>query len=339
MTTKTLSPTQTMLMGAYTGLPVLEPTPFYNLFKDKPAFVSISEELAFDVKINKAIAAALVEKGAKGKGSITPASFIRKKVVPGDIYDEDILTAKELAQMTAGETEVFMINGQPIKTGQQLAEMKLMRIKNSIEKRKDIMCAQLINDGKVYDSDGNLMLDFEIPAADTMTYNGSTVFLAELAKKIALYRKITGLVPDKILIGADVVEKMLGDTKVQDTMYKLGFTNIAKDMTATDTALVIGTFMGQMLQQMDLSFDAKGVQIIPGTVIKMLSTSQFRNGYTALEVLKTANGIPELWNGDVWTDVSSPNKEIPKAKIFARSGYFPIVVDAQSIYTINVTIS
>ncbi len=335
----TISPMQTMLMGVYNGLPVLEPTPFLNLFRDKPSFVSTTEELSFDVKINKALAASLVEKGAKGKGSVTPNNWVRKKVVPGDIYDEDILTAKELAQMNAGETEVFLIGGKPIRTGQQLAEMKLLRIKNSIEKRKNIMAAQLINNGIILDSNGKTMLDYEIPTADTMTYSGTTVFLAELGKKLAAYRKLTGLSPDRTLIGADVVEKMLGDTKVQDTMYKLGYTNVAKDLTADERALVIGTFMGQVLEQMDLSFDAKGVEIVAGNVIKMISTAQFRNGYTALEVIKDINAAPELWNGDIWSDIENSSKSVAKSKIFARCGWFPIVVDSQSIYTINVTIS
>lgn len=336
---KTISPMQTMLMGAYAGLPVLEPTPFLDLFRNKPNFVSSTLELAFDVKINKQTAASLVEKGAKGKGSITPNTWVRKKVTPGDIYDEDSLSATELAQMQAGETEVFLIGGKPIKTGQQLAEMKLQRIKNSIEKRKNIMCTQLINDGKIYDSYGNVMLDYEIPAADTMTYNGSTVFLAEFSKKIAAFRKRTGLMPDRSLIGADIVEKMLGDTLVQDTMYKLGYTNIAQNLTVNEKALVIGTFMGQTLEQMDLSFDAKGVEIIPGNVIKLLATDQLRNGYTAIEVVKDINMAPELWNGDIWTDIENMSKSVAKAKIFARSGYFPIVVDSQAIYTINVTIA
>jgi len=33
------------------------------------------------------------------------------------------------------------------------------------------------------------------------------------------------------------------------------------------------------------------------------------------------------------------SKSVAKSKIFARSGYFPIVVDANAIYTINVTIA
>ena len=334
-----ITPQQRMLIGAYEGLPVLEPTPYLDLFTKGTPWVSETTQLEFDYKINKNVGADLVTKGSTGKGIITPNEFKRVKITPGDIVATDVLTARELELMQAGNTQIFRVGGQNIQTGTQLAARKSQYMKNAIAKRKNIMAAQAINGGIVYNTDSSDYIDYGIPTAKTMTYNTSTIFLAELADKFAEYRKITGMNQDKTLIGIDIVKKILGDTKFQDTMYKLGYTNITKDMSVKEAGLVVGVFLGKMLEQADVAFDDKGVDIVNGNVIKMLSTSQLNQGFAAIEVKKTMESAPELWAGDIWIDIDGGSKMVPVSTIFARCGWFPIIIDPNSIYTVNVTIA
>lgn len=333
-----LSPLQITLLGVLEGLPQTEPTPFLNMFANAPVVSSATDILEFDYRVNKNKTAELLKKGSRGKEVQMANDWLRVRIQPGEQIAKDIITADELKRMMAGETEVFRIGGQQIKTSQQLAQMKMQSIKDSIVKRQNIMCAQLINDGNVYFSDGVNSLDYDIPVEKTVNYDANTVILSEIRKMLSDYRKITGLMPDKILIGASIVDKMLGDVKVQDTMYKMGYTNVAQGLEATEKALIIGTLLGQTLEQMDFSFDDKGVEIIADNKIKMLSTSQFRRGYTALNAINPATNLPDLFLGEYWTGIESVDSIGAKATLFGKSGFFPIVIDPKSIQTWNVVI-
>lgn len=336
---KTLSPQQKMLMGAYYAAKPLNNTAWLNLFEKTTPLMSKTKTLEIDFIKSRNQVADVVKKGAKGRSSENQEYFTKKVITPGDIYQEIELSWDELSQMQAGETEVFIIGGQAVKTGEQLAARKTQWLKTAVNNAKNMMCADVVNNGIAYNTDKTDYLDYGIPSAVSASYTTNDYLLDLLSEHFLQYRKQCGMSQDRTLIGADVARQMLKDSKMQDTMYKLGYTNSAKDLTADEMALIIGTFLGKKLEQMDISPDRHGVDIIPGNVIKMINTSKLTMGYAAIGVKATADSPPESWLGDIWVDIDTGTKSIPKSVLFARSGAFPIVLDANSIYTLNLTLA
>lgn len=336
---KTLSPQQKMLMGAYYAAKPLSNTAWLSLFEKTTPIMSVTKTLEIDVIKSRNQVADVVKKGAKGRSSENQEYYTRKTITPGDIYQEITLSWDELTQMQAGETEVFIVGGQAVKTGEQLAARKTQWLKTAMNNAKNMMCADVINNGIAYNTDKRDYLDYVIPAAVTASYTTNDYLLALLSEHFIQYRKQAGMSQDRTLIGSDVARQMLKDSKMQETMKNLGFTNVAQNLTAYQISLVIGTFLGKTLEQMDISPDAHGVDIIPGNVIKMINTSQLTMGYAAIGVKATSDSPANSWQGDVWVDIDTGTKSIPTSVLFARSGAFPVVLDANSIYTLNLTLA
>lgn len=339
ITQSNLSPQQKMLMGAYYAAKPLNNTAFADLFKGGVPIMSATKTLEIDVIKSKVQAADVVKKDGKGKPIENQEYFTRKTITPGDIYAEIELSTNELTQMQAGETEVFIIGGKAVQTGTQLAARKAQWLLTSMENAKNIMCTQAINDGIVYNTDKKDYLDYGISPAIPINYKTSDYLLAILSEHFVNYRRRTGKSQNKTLIGADIAIQMLKDTKVQDSMYKLGYTNAANNLSTNDMALIIGNFMGKLLEQMDISPDNHGVDIIPGNIIKLLDTNSLTMGYAAISVKTSSDAAADLWKGDVWVDIDTGKKSDPKSVMFARSGAFPIIIDSNTIYTLSATLA
>jgi hypothetical protein len=330
-------------LGILSGLQPSMPTPFYDIFKNAPIITGNvqTDKIVFNYLVRKEFAAGLRKKGlgSNAMRKVKDNAWIKVEIEPGEIADSQVLTASELSQLQAGQTEEFIIGTQTIKTNEQLAEMKFQLLKDSVMRRADIMCAQLINDGKVQFSNGIDEYDYLIPAADAEVYNSSSGFLVLIKKLIMNFRKRTGRLPNRVLIGTDIVDAILQDDILQKTMYTMGFNNIANNVVANNLGLVLGQFMGQNLEQMDFAFDEKGTEIIAGNVIKLIDTTQLRRGYAPIDVINPATNMPDKWMGDFWTGTHVESPIDARATLFVKSGFFPILVDPVAIQTANVTIS
>jgi len=333
-----LSPQQSMLMAAYDTAKPLRPKSYLNMFTDKAAIASDTTILEVDIIKYKNIQAEIVKKGEGGKKIAAPQYFTRMKMTPGDIVANQVLTSKELELMQAGETSTFRIGGKTIQTGMQLMARKTEWLKESIEQTKNAMCAEAVTNGIVYNTDKNDFMDYGIPAAVAMTYDNTTVFLAKLLEHFSEFRKINGATQTRSLLGIDLAKKILGDTLFQDTMYKMGYTNIAQNITVDQMGFLIGVFLGKTLEQSDFAPDKNGVDIVKGNQIKLIDTTKLVAGYAALEVKVNAEAAPDLWKGDIWVDVDTGSKQIAKSTLFAKSGFFPVILDANAIYTIDVDV-
>lgn len=318
------------------------PTPFYDMFKNKPVVTggSKTKKISWAWYLRKTHAAELIAKGSSlpGLKELTDNEWRQAEIEPGEIIARQSMTASDITALQPEGTETFLVGGQYVKTSDQIALEKLQIIKDSLARRWDIMCAQLIKDGVVIFSNGVGKYDFGIPNAKKVTYSPTNGLLKLLRKEFTSYKKANGMMPDKCLIGADIVDAILEDKDLHETMRNLNFTNVAKDVVVNNFGLILGTFMGQQLEQMDVAFDEKGKEILPTNQIKLLNTSQFKRGYAAIEVTNPQTKLPDLWLGDIWTGIMPGDEIQPQATLFGKNGFFPIVVDPSTIYTLEVTI-
>ena len=327
--------------GILSGLQPTYPTPFRDLFMSAPMLAGTkSQTIEFSYMIRNVKAAELMKKkGITGIKKIKDNYWRKVVIETGELSAAQSLTADEITLLQPGGNAVWMVGGEMIPTTNQLAQQKIQLMLDAIAIRENIMCTQLINTGIVTSSDGDDTWTFGIPAAQAKTYSDAASFLVMVKDIIQDYRKATGKLPNRFLIGSDIVDKMLIDTALQTTMYNLGMTNIGRDMTSDEKALVIGHFMGQNLQQMDLSFDENGVNIIAGNVIKLLDTSQFRKGQAPIQIINPSTELPDIFLGDYFADTQVDDKKNASAEMFLKSGFFPVVIDPVSIQTYTVTIS
>lgn len=329
-------------LGILSELPPSMPTPFYDMWKNAPVVTgnATTKKLKWSWYLRKVIVAMLIEKGSTlpGLDKVKDNEWREAEIEPGETVALQSITAAELTALQPNGTDTFMIGGQQIKTSDQLAVEKYQFIKDAIVRRYEIMCAQLIKDGVVHFSDGKSSYDFQIPAAEKVTYSATQGFLKLVKTALVKYKKRNGMVPDKFLIGSDIVDAILMDKDLQETMKNLNFTNVAKDVLVNNFALIVGTFMGQVLEQLDITFDEKGVEIMPGNQIKLLNTKQFKRGYAAIPVMNPATKIPDHWLGDFWTSIKVGDDLNPQSTLIGKGGFFPIVVDPATIYTLEVTI-
>ena len=327
--------------GLVKGLPAAFPRAFADMFLSAPLLAGTkAETIKWRYPVAKAKAAQLMKRGGNhGVKKIEDNYFVEVSIKPGVIEAIQNLSADELTQMQPGGIEEWLVDGQNIPTSSMLAAEKFAILKEGVLERINIMATQLINDGKVYFYNTDNYWDFDIPAAQAKTYSASNGIIKIVREALVSFQKVNRKMPTDFLIGDTIVDKMIADEAFQNATYKLGFTNIARDMEADDMALIIGQVMGQTLKQMNLSFDENGVQIISGSSMKLLDRSQFRRGQGAIPVKNPTTKLPDLALMDYYPVVDEGTELDPTAKLILRNGFFPVVIDPRAIQSYTVTIS
>jgi len=336
-----LTPQVQTNIGLLAGTKTYRPYPYWNIFKSAGVLpIGRTGNVEFDYLLDSVVTAKVNKRGNnKAPEKVADREFRRVSLTPTEIFASQSLTASELLQMQPGSVEIMTVGGKAIPSSEQVIQRKLQRLRDSIDARKNIMCTQLLDDGKVYAENGNLEFDFNIPAAVSASYSTSDGFL-KLVKDInrEYIKNNNGMPADRFLIGSDIADALLQDEKLQTTMYHLGYTNVGQNLTSDEKSRVIGVFMGQNIEEMAYSFNEKGINIIEDNTIKLLNTGMLAQGYAAIEIQNTQN-LPDYYLGDEFIDVQPGDKLNPTAFLFAKSGFMPVVIDPISIQTYNVTIS
>ena len=327
--------------GLVIGLPPAYPRPFADMFLQAPLLPgTISETIKWRYPVDKTKAAQLMKRGGNhGVKKVEDTYFVTVTMEPGIIEAVQALTVGELTQLQATGLEEWLISGQRTPTNEMLAADKFMILKEAILERMNIMASSLINDGIVAFANGTDQWDFNIPDEIAKTYSSSTGIITIVAEALRDFQKINRKMPTDFLIGETIATKMLEDAKFQTSMRNLNYSNVASGLTANEQALIIGQVMGKELQQMNLSFDENGVQIIGGTKMKLLDRSQFRRGQGAIPVKNPTTKLPDLALMDYYPTVDEGTELDPTAQLILKNGFFPVVIDPRAIQTYAVTIS
>ena len=327
--------------GLVKGLPAAYPRPFADMFLQAPLLPgTISETIKWRYQVDKTKAAQLMKRGGNhGVSKIEDTYFVTVSLKPGVIEAIQSLTAEELTQMKPKGLEEWLIDGQSVPTSQMLAADKFAILKESILERINIMASQIINDGKVYFANGVDYWDFDIPTEISKTYSTSNGIIKIVSEALRDFQKVNRKLPTDFLIGETIATKMLEDAKFQTSMRNLNYSNVAGSLTANEKALVIGQVMGQQLEQMNLSFDENGVQIIEGTKMKLVDRTQFRRGQGAIPAKNPTTKLPDFALMDYYPAIDEGTELNPTAQLILRNGFFPVVIDPRAIQTYDITIS
>lgn len=325
---------QKSLMGILSGIPSDIATPYLNMFVNtlQPVRTKI---ISYDSVVDSNQFADLVARGEKGKSLITDG-FSRYDVQPDLIDTEITLSPDELTLMDRGE--VIYLQGNEMNSRDALEMRKLQELKRAIERRKELMCSQMIQQGYYTLKNGDTV-DFGIPTTKSFTYDSTNGFIKGLHSKIREYKRINKEMPTDILVDFFVAEALLEDTKVQDQIYKLGG-NVA-DLAADEKAIIIGKVLGQFIKEMDSSYDEKGTDITIGTEtagkLILLSKNKLYKGYAGIPIKDKVSNKVEMLASDVFVDKYTTERPA-QTVYYATSAFTPIVSWGKSIqrYTVNM---
>lgn len=340
MSVKSLTTTQRRFYGIINEVMSYENTNYLNMFTGNAALApTATTEIEFDVKVGRTKVAQLKKRNEVGT-TILSDEWIRVKVKPGMISASNPVSASDYNKMMAGEVEVLM-GGELVKTPNSFLQNGIERLRNSIDARKEIMCAQAVGNGVIVSSDGTVTWDYKLPKILPVTWTTSVGIVKIISDGIREFRKRNNKMPNKIQIGATIADAMLKDDDFLAQAQALntgGKVNIANAI-ASDKALVIGQVLGQIVEEMDMSFDEFGVSIINDNHIRFLDTTTFRSSYAGIEIKDPATKLPAMLAADVFVSVDEGTESNPTANIFAKSAFFPIISNTNAILRYNVTIS
>ena len=340
MSIKSLTKDQRRFYGIINEVNSYESTSYLDMFRgNAPIPPTILEEVEFDVKVGRTRVAALKKRSEAGI-TILSSEWVRVKIKPGMISASIPVTAGDYVKMMAGETEV-LIGGEMKKTPNATLQTSIERLKSAIEQRLNIMCSQAVNNSIVVSNDGTLTWDYRLPKILNVTWDATTGIVKLLSDGIREFRKRNGKLPNKIEIGANIADNMLKDEDFLAQMQSLNTgnrTNIA-NMSADDKALVIGQVLGKMVEEMDMTFDENGVEIVSDNRLNLLDTTAFRLGYAGIEIKDPVTKLPNMLAADMFVSVDEGTESNPTANIFAKSAPVPVITNTNAVLRYEITIS
>ena len=331
-----LTKEQKRFYGVYHETGVFSNNKYLNWFMSgAPIPPTTKTTLQFDVKLNKKRYAQLKKRSEPGI-VLTKNKFARVTIKPGIISDSTPIDADDYQDMTAGEVEVLM-GGEMVKTPSAMLSMGTATVKDGVESRKELMCSQAIATGLITSSDGTVTWDYNLPAVLNVTWDSNTGITKIISDGIREFRKRNGKMPNEIEIGAEIADNMLNDDKYLRQAEVFGY-NIATAQ-AEEKALIIGTVLGQLLKEMDMVFDENGVSVVADDQIRFLDTSAFRPGWAGIAIKDPVTKAPAMLAADVFVSMDEGTESEPTANLFAKSAFFPVIVNTNAILRYKVTIA
>lgn len=341
MSVLNLTKTQRRNYGVFSKAKSFESTIYSDLFKRNQIAPTTKEEIEFDIQVGETKVASLKKRGAVGV-TILDDTWIRVKVKPGLISANVPLSADDFNKMMAGEVEV-LLGGEMIKTPAAMVSQGIERLRGAVDRRFEIMCSESITNGQVVSSDATVVWDYKLPAIKNVSWNtsGTTGIVKIVSDIIREGKKVMGMIPPKIEIGSDIVDRMLADDlflKQSQALNTGSRTNIANS-SVDEQALFVGQVLGRILEEMEMSFDAKGVDITPGDQIRLLDTSAFRTAYAGIDIKDPTTGTPAMVAADAFVGIDEGTESQPNAKLFVKSYPFPVITKLNAVLRYKVTIS
>lgn len=233
----------------------LEQTPPVRTFLQKTFFpgeqTHVSEKVEFDVRKGKRIMAPLVSprkggKVIKRKGYHTN-SFTTPKIAP-----ERPLTIDDISQRAMGES--IYSQRTPEEREDELLAKDETDLEESIARRKEWMCRQILYEGKidVQDEDEGLDVQIDFGFSNIIVLGADEAWSLATVNPLKVLRntrkkiiKDTGKAPDVAIFASDVIETFMTNPYVEKAMNVLNMKNIVIEPRVVDPAL---TFYGRIAE-------------------------------------------------------------------------------------------
>ena len=232
----------------------IDQTPPVRTFLQRTFFpgeeTHVSEKVEFDVRKGKRVMAPLVSPRKGGK-VITRQGFRTNQFTTPKIAPERPLTIDDISQRAIGEN--IYSQRTPEEREDELLAKDMTDLEESIARRKEWMCRQILFEGKidVQDEEGiDVQIDFGftnivVLGADEQWILASVDPLKVLRDTRKRIIKATGKAPDMAIFSSDVIEDFINNGFVQKAMNVLNMKNVVIEPRVVDPAL---TFYGRIAE-------------------------------------------------------------------------------------------
>jgi len=312
----------------------IDQTPPVRTFLQKTFFpedkTHLTEKVEFDVRKGKRIMAPFVSPRKGGK-VITRQGFQTNLFTTPKIAPERVLTIDDISKRAIGEN--IYSQRTPAERENELLAKDMTDLEESIARRKEWMCRQILFEGKIDVVDEDNGVDVQIDFGfDNIVVLGADeqwslatvdplILLHWLRKKII---KDTGRAPDIAIFSSDVIEDFITNPFIEKAINLLKYKNVVIEPRVVDDAL---TFYGR-IAELDLDIytydewflndEGEDEAMIPaGTVLLGHSNGEGRIEYglvTQMEDKKWQSYegklVPKLW--------ADENDEVEKLRLTSR---------------------
>lgn len=233
----------------------IDQTPPVRTFLQKTFFphdqTHVTEKVEFDVRKGKRVMAPLVSPRIGGK-VITRQGFHTNSFTTPKIAPERPLTVDDISTRAIGEN--IYSQRTPAEREDELLSKDMTDLEESIARRKEWMCRQILFEGKIDVVDEEEGVDVQIDfgfgniivlGTDedwALSTVNPLVLLRDTRKKII---KATGKAPDIAIFSSDVIETFITNPNVEKAMNMLNMKNIVIEPRVVDPAL---TFYGRIAE-------------------------------------------------------------------------------------------
>lgn len=312
----------------------IDQTPPVKSFLQKTFFPNeqthVTEKVEFDIRKGKRIMAPFVSPRKGGK-VITRQGWKTNQFTTPKLAPERILTIDDISSRAIGEN--IYSQRTPAERENELLAKDLTDLEESIVRRKEWMCRQILFDGKldVIDEDEGIDIQIDFNFNNIIVLGTDEQWTLKTANPLPLFRRLrkkiikdTGRAPDIAIFSSDVIETFITNEFVLKSMDVLNMKNVVIEPRIIDPAL---TFYGR-IAELDLdiyTYDEwflndkeEDESIIPqGTVLVAHSTGEGQIEYglvTQMEDKKfysyEGKLVPKVWVDE--------NSEIKKVRLTSR---------------------
>lgn len=337
-------------MADYTTREMIEAmdrTPPVRSFLQKTFFpgeqTHVTEKVEFDVRKGKRIMAPFVSPRIGGK-VITRQGFQTNQFTTPKIAPERVLTVDDISSRAIGEN--VYSKKTPAEREDELLAKDFTDLEESIDRRKEWMCRQILFEGKldVQDEEEGVDIQIDFGFSNVVVLGDSEQWRLPGNDPLPLFRRLrkkiikdTGSAPDIAIFSSDVIEDFIKNEAVMKSMDVLNMKNVVIEPRVVDPAL---TFYGRIAElDLDLyTYDEwfvndKGEEesmIPPGTVLLGHSSGEGQIEYglvTQMEDKKFRSYegrlVPKVW--------ADENSEVKKARLTSRPLPRPFDVESWAV--------
>lgn len=328
-------------------LEAIDQTPPVRSFLQRTFFpgdqTHVTEKVEFDVRKGRRIMAPFVSPRKSGK-VITRQGFRTNQFTTPKIAPERVLTIDDITRRSIGEN--VYSRKTPEEREDELLAKDMTDLEESIDRRKEWMCRQVLYEGKVDVVDEEEGVDVQIDFGFTNIYvlaadeQWSLASVDPLRTLRPIRKKIikeTGVAPDMMIFSSDVIEDFLENTHVLKAMDVLNMKNVEIKPRVEDDAL---TFYGRIAElDMDIyTYDEWFVNddgedeamVPPGTVLMAHSKGEGQVEYGL--VTQMEDGKFHSYEGKIVPKVWADEKdEVKKVRMTSRPIPRPYDVDSWAV--------
>lgn len=258
---------------------------------------------------------------------------------PAQIFEFDTITEEDV--FTAANPATIAVTGlqDVISNKEYIRGIKLEELKRRVERRKELMFAQILSSGQISYDDGEraYSVSFSVKSED-YTLSASTKVYTDLLNISDQMRK-AGHNPDIILVTPNVEAALLDNTQIEKAVNKQTFalaqvqlntyTN-ARDVLQLKGLPKITVYLGSYTDESGSSKD-----YITGDKIILADSTAFRLAFGAIQNYEISEN-PVM--GEVFSWEKIVNNGTEKA-IFVLTRPLPYLISSDAVRILNVTIS